>query len=516
MKICDRQSELAQTNADSKSNAEPVTTTVAPRPDFPIKFTQLYINGKWQDSSSGKTFAAIDPTTEAVVAQLAEGTVEDVETAVIGAHEAFENGSWGKMSGHERGEILWRVGDLFHKYGEELAFLQAKEMGRLFRDSMTVDIPHLANMFHYYAGWASKIEGSVKQTTKGLHTYTLREPLGVVAAITPFNFPLILSISKFAPALTCGNTIIHKPASATPLSALLVAQMMEEAGVPPGVFNVVMGPGGTVGNALSKHPGIEKVAITGSTASGIRVIKDSADTLKHLTMELGGKSANIIFADADLDAATQTAYDGMFYNKGEICYAGSRMLVERSVYDEVVERVRQKALSTKPGDPLDPNSQMGPIANKSEYDKVLNYMQVGQRDGARLVAGGKAASIGTGKGYFVEPTVFADVNSDMTIAREETFGPILSIIPFNDFEDAIRIANGNQYGLASGVHSRDIKKAHKAAAKLKAGTVWVNTYGHFDPSGPFGGYKMSGYGREQGWEALEFYLQTKTVWVDLS
>ena len=308
---------------------------------------------------------------------------------------------------------------------------------------------------------------------------------------------------------------LHKPASATPLSALKVAQIMEEAGVPPGVFNVVMGPGGTVGNALSTHPGIEKVAITGSTASGIRAIKDSADTLKHLTMELGGKSANIIFADADLDAATQTAYDGMFYNKGEICYAGSRMLVERAVYDEVIDRVRQRALSTKPGDPLDPASDMGPIANKSEYDKLLNYMEVGKKDGARLVAGGKAADVGTGKGYFVEPTVFADVNSNMAIAREETFGPILSIIPFDGFDDAIRIANGNQYGLASGVHTCDIKKAHKAAARLKAGTVWVNTYGHFDPSGPFGGYKMSGYGREQGWEALEFYLQTKTVWVDL-
>lgn len=499
-----------------KIYAQAEQSKASARPDFPITLNKLYIHGEWRDSSSGKTFSVIDPTTEAEVAQVAEGTVEDVESAVKSASEAFEVGAWSQFSGHERGEILWRVGDLFLKYGQELAFLQSKEMGRLFTDSMTVDIPHLANMFHYYAGWASKIEGSVKQTTKGLHTYTLREPLGVVAAITPFNFPLILSISKFAPALAAGNTIIHKPASATPLSALKVAQIMEEAGVPPGVFNVVIVPGGTVGNALSMHPGIEKVAITGSTASGIRVIKDSANTLKHLTMELGGKSANIIFADADLGAATQTAYDGMFYNKGEICYAGSRMLVERTIYDEVIERVRQRALSTKPGDPLDPASQMGPIANKSEYDKVLNYMQVGQQDGARLVAGGKAADIGTGKGYFVEPTVFADVHSEMTIAREESFGPILSIIPFDTFEDAIRIANGNQYGLASGVHTRDIKKAHKAAARLKAGTVWVNTYGHFDPSAPFGGYKMSGYGREQGWEALEFYLQTKTVWVDLS
>ena len=513
MKICDRIGaqlmECGQTKVDDDN-------TVPSRPDFPVTLTQLYINGEWRDSSNGKTFAAIDPTTEEEVAQCAEGTVEDVETAVQAASAAFENGPWSQMSGHERGEILWRVGDLFTKYGEELAFLQAKEMGRLFTDSITVDVPHLANMFHYFAGWASKIEGAVKQTTKGLHTYTLREPLGVVAAITPFNFPLVLSIHKFAPALACGNTIVHKPSSSTPLSALKVAQIMEEAGVPPGVFNVVMGPGKTVDNVLPTHPKIEKVAITGSTASGIRVIKDSADTVKHLTMELGGKSANIIFADADIDAAAETAYTAMFYNKGEICYAGSRMLVERTVYDRVVEKVIQRALQTKVGDPLDPDSQMGPIANQSEYDNVLRYMDVGKQDGARLVAGGKAADIGTGKGYFVEPTVFADVNSEMTIAREETFGPILSMIPFHDFEDAIRIVNSNQYGLASGVHTRDIKKAHKAAARLKAGTVWVNTWGQFDPSSPFGGYKMSGYGRENGREALEFYLQTKTVWVDLS
>ncbi|MBD2465937.1 aldehyde dehydrogenase family protein [Oscillatoria sp. FACHB-1407] len=486
------------------------------RPDFPITLTQLFINGEWRNSSNGKTFDVIDPTTEAVAAQVAEGTQADAEDAIAAALQAFEQGPWGQISGHERGKILWRVGDLFLKYTEELAFLQAKEMGRLYTDSITIDIPHLANTFHYFAGWASKLEGSVKQTTKGLHTYTLREPLGVIAAITPFNFPLVLSIHKFAPALAAGNTIVHKPSSSTPLSALKVAAIMQEAGVPDGVFNVLPGPGSTVGHTLSTHPDVHKVAITGSTASGIRVIKDSADTLKHLTMELGGKSANIIFADADLDAAAETAYYGVFYNKGEICYAGSRMLVERSIYNEMIDRVAGWAKRTKVGDPFDPESQMGPIANKSEYENVLRYMEIGQQDGARLVAGGKAVDIGTGKGYFVEPTVFADVNSDMTIAREETFGPILSVIPFDTFEDAIQIANNNQYGLASGVHTRDIKKAHRAAARLKAGTVWVNTWGQFDPSSPFGGYKMSGYGRENGQEALEFYLQTKTVWVDLS
>jgi aldehyde dehydrogenase (NAD+) len=486
------------------------------RPNFPISLTQLYINGEWRNATTGKTFDVIDPTTEAVIAKIAEGTTEDTEAAIAAAQQAFARGPWAHMSGHERGEILWRVGDLFRKYSEELAFLQAVEMGRLFTDSTTVDIPHIANVFHYFAGWASKLEGSVKQTVKGMHTYTLREPLGVVAAITPFNFPLVLSVHKLAPALAAGNTIVHKPASTTPLSALKVAQIMAEAGIPPGVFNVVPGPGSTVGHTLSTHPAVEKVAITGSTASGIRVIQDSATTLKHLTMELGGKSANIVFADADLDAAAETAYWGMFYNKGEICYAGSRMLVERSIYDEMVERVTHQATQTKVGDPFDPGSQMGPIANHSEYENVLRYLQVGQQDGARLVAGGHAADIGTGKGYFVEPTVFADVNSEMTIAREETFGPILSIIPFADFDEAIQIANHHQYGLASGVQTRDIKKAHRAAAQLKAGTVWINTYGQFDPSSPFGGYKMSGYGRENGWEALEFYLQTKTVYVDLT
>lgn len=486
------------------------------RPNFAIALTQLYINGEWRNATADRTFDVIDPTTETIIAQVAEGTTEDAKAAIAAAHRAFEAGPWAEMSGHERGEILWRVGDLLRQNGEELAFLQAIEMGRLFTDSMTVDIPHIANIFHYFAGWASKLEGSVKQTVKGMHAYTLREPLGVVAAITPFNFPLVLSVHKLAPALAAGNTIVHKPASTAPLSALKVAQIMEEAGMPPGVFNVVPGPGNTVGHALSTHPLVEKVAITGSTASGIRVIQDSATTLKHLTMELGGKSANIVFADADLDTAVETAYWGMFYNKGEICYAGSRMLVERSIYSEMVERVADRAKQTKAGDPFDPASQMGPIANQSEYENVLRYMEVGQQDGARLVAGGHAADIGTGKGYFVEPTVFADVNSEMTIAREETFGPILSIIPFEDFEDAIRIANSNQYGLASGVQTRDIKKAHRAAAQLKAGTVWINTYGQFDPSSPFGGYKMSGYGRENGWEALDFYLQTKMIYVDLS
>ena len=496
------------TVADLKTN-----TT---RPNFEIKPGKLFIDGEFRDGGNGNKMDVIDPTTEDVVTQVVEGNEEDTGAAIKAARRAFTNGNWRNLSGHERGEYLWKIGDLITEHGEELAFLQAKEMGRLYSESMAIDIPFLTSLYHYYAGLASTIEGSVKQAARNAHVYTLQEPLGVVGAITPFNFPLILAAYKFAPALTTGNCVVHKPASSTPLSAIKMAEIMQEAGLPPGVFNLVTGPGSVVGNLLSSHPDIEKVAITGSTGSGVRVIKSSADTVKHLTMELGGKSANIIFADADLDTISDIAFYSIFDNKGEICYGASRMLVERSVYDEVIDRVKEKAASLKLGNPLDPDTEVGPIASKSEYDNVMRYMDVGRKDGARLVVGGKAADIGTGKGYFVEPTVFADVEQSMTIAQEEIFGPTLAIIPFDTFEDAIRIANSSQYGLAAGIQSRDLNKVHRAAAQLEAGMIWVNTYGQFDASCPFGGYKMSGFGRELGKESLQYYLQTKTVWVNLS
>ena len=491
-----------------KSNSSP--------PNFTIKPGQLFINNEFRDGVSGNKADVIDPATEEVVTQVVEANEEDTEAAIKAARQAFTDRTWQGMSGQERGEYLWKIGDLILKHGEELAFLQAKEMGRLYSSSMAIDIPFLCSVYHYYAGLAATVEGTVKQTVKDAHVYTLQEPLGVVAAVTPFNFPLILSAYKFAPALTTGNSIVHKPASSTPLSALKMAEVMQEAGLPPGVFNVVTGPGSVVGSLLSTHPDIEKVAITGSTSSGIRIIKSSADTVKHLTMELGGKSANIVFADADLSTIADIAYYSMFDNKGEICYGGSRMLVERSVYDEVIDRVKEKAESLKIGNPLAPATEVGPLASKSEYDNVMRYMKVGREDGARLICGGKAADVGTGKGYFVEPTVFADVKQSMTIAQEETFGPILSIIPFDTFEDAIKIANSSQYGLAAGIHSHDLKKVHRAAAQLEAGMIWVNTYGRFDASSSFGGYKMSGYGRELGKESLQYYLQSKTVWIDMS
>ncbi len=495
--------------AQADSRAAPSLPSTG-RDRFPIAAGRLFINGRWQEATGGKTYPVFDPTTEEETAQIAEATAEDAEMAIQAAAAAFA--PWSKLSGQQRGAYLLKVADLIETHGEELAYLQAKEMGRLYADSMSVDIPDLAAQFRYYAGAAAQIEGHVHQNVTHMLSYSRREPIGVVAAITPFNFPLILSISKLAPALAAGVTLIWKPAPTVPLSAIKFTEILQEAGLPDGTVNLLTESGAVVGPILTSHPGVKGVVLTGSTNTGKAIIKSSADTLKHLMMELGGKSANIVFADADLDAAAQTAYWGMFYNKGEICYAASRMLIEKSVYDEMIARIVTLAQGTKVGDPLDPNSQMGPIANKREYDSVLRYMEVGKQGGARLVAGGGAADVG-GKGYFVQPTVFADVTPDMTIWKEETFGPILSITPFDGYDEAIRLANGNQYGLVSGVHTTDIKKALRATEDLQAGVVWVNTWGQFDVSAGFGGYKMSGYGRERGLEALENYLQVKTVWI---
>jgi len=364
------------------------------------------------------------------------------------------------MSGHERGRILYKIGDLILKYVEELAYLETIDMGMLYKHSLATT-HFAANMFYYYSGWSSKIEGSVKSVDGEFLTYTLREPLGVVCAITPFNFPIILSVIKFAPALACGNTIIHKPASASPLSALKMAEIMDEAGLPRGAFNLITGHGGSIGKLLATHAGIDKITITGSTNNGRQVIKDSADTFKHATVELGGKSPNIIFADADLDNAVDAAMmSGLYFNKGEICYAGSRLLVEEPVYDEVVSTLVEKIKKIKTGDPLDPSTDMGPIADKEEYDKILRYIEIGQKeDKATLAAGGKPLNSNGGKGYFIEPTLFTNANNQMRIAREEIFGPVLVVIPFNGFEEAMAIANDTPFGLASGVHTTDAKKA---------------------------------------------------------
>lgn len=487
------------------------------KPEFKISEGKLFINGKWK--ASGKKFATINPATEDVIAYVAEGTATDVDEAATAAHDAFHEGPWGKMAGSERAKIMHKIADLIEQRGDELAYRESIDMGMLYRDSQGWGIPHIANLFRYYAGWATKIEGSVKPAEgvgyrKELMAYTLREPLGVVAAITPFNFPLILSVSKIAPAFAAGNTFIHKPASSTPLAAITLAEIMQEAGVADGAYNMITGPGGVIGAAITKHPLIDKVAITGSTTTGQQIIRDGADTMKHITVELGGKSPHIIFADADMEAAVTWAFYGIFLNKGEVCVAGSRLLVERPIYAEFVARLAERVGNMKVGDPFDPANDYGPMADAKEHAKVMRYIKTGIDEGARLVTGGNAFTIG-GKGFYIAPTIFADATNEMKISREEIFGPVVPIIPFDGFDDAIRMANDTPYGLAAGVQTKDAAKAMRAARRINAGTVWLNTWHQYDPSVPFGGYKMSGYGREQGPEALASYTQTKSVWLEL-
>lgn len=486
---------------------------------------KLFIDGEWRDAQDGQTKPTINPATEEAITEIAQATEADANAAVEAARKAFDEGPWSKMSGHERGRLLMKVGDLILKHGEDLAYRETIDMGKPIAFSHTVDVPLMADLFYYYGGIASQIEGVARHVspppthTPNL-TYTLREPLGVVAAITPFNFPMLLSGTKIAPALAAGNTVIHKPASITQLSAIKIAQLLAEAGIPEGVFNLVTGPGGKIGDILVKHPGVNKIAFTGSTDVGIRIIKNSADTLKKVTMELGGKSPNIIFADADLDSAVMSAFFGIFYNKGEICTAGSRLLVERSVYEEVVERLVRQVEQIQKGDPLDPNVLFGPLADKSQFEKVSQYVKYGQEEGAKLRIGGKPFNPNNNgnskKGFYYEPTIFTDATYDMRIVQEEIFGPVLAVTPFNTEEEAIKLANGTQFGLASGVHTRDIKKAHRVAHAMKAGTCWINTYNLYDVSTPFGGYKASGFGRELGTEVMENYTHTKSIWVDLS
>lgn len=478
---------------------------------------QLLIGGKWRDSSDGATMTSIDPTTEAPITQVAKATPQDAEEAVQAASKAFEEGPWSRMHHEERAKIMFRIADLMDERREEFALLEAMDMGMPYRDFLDIIMPHCSGLFRFFGGLAmSAMNGGYRTSYEtDLKILTRREPLGVVAAITPWNFPLALTCSKFAPALAAGNTIIHKPASDTPLTAILLAKTLQDAGVPDGVINLVTGPGGSIGDVLVKHPLVDKIAFTGSTSVGQNLIRNGADTIKHMTMELGGKSPNIIFADANLDAAIQAAFWGIFWNKGEVCVAGSRLLVERPIYDEVVERLSRMAQAAVLGDPLDPKTQIGPIATKSEYDKILTYIESGKQSTAKLVTGGGTRKI-DGKGLFIEPTLFANATNDLKISREEIFGPVLPIIPFEGEEEAIRLANDTTYGLASGIQNGDIRRALRLADKIKAGTVWLNTWHKYHPNAPFGGYKMSGYGREQGSEALENYTQYKTVWANLA
>jgi aldehyde dehydrogenase (NAD+) len=457
----------------------------------------------------------VNPATEETIATVASADKDDVDRAVTAARAALA-GPWGKMSARERGRLVSRLGARLMEKADEVSRLETIHNGKPISESRNIEIPAAAECFEYYAGWADKVMGETIPVKGNYLTYTLREPIGVVAAIVPWNFPLLLAAWKVAPALACGNTVILKPASQTPLTALALGDIAIEVGLPPGVLNVVTGPGASVGQALVEHPGIDKIAFTGDTTTGKSIMRGAAETLKTITLELGGKSPNIVLSDADIDAALRGVAIGIFYGKGEVCAAGSRLLVDRSIKDEFIDKLAARTRKMVPGDPLDPKTRFGSVSSQKQMETVLRYIASGKSEGATLVAGGERADIGTGKGFFVQPTVFADVTQQMTIAREEIFGPVLAAIEFADLDEAIAKANDTQYGLAAGVWTRDIKKAHYVARKLQAGTVWVNTYNVYDTAAPFGGYKQSGFGREMSAHALQHYTQVKSVWVDLN
>ncbi|XP_057966920.1 aldehyde dehydrogenase family 2 member C4-like isoform X2 [Malania oleifera] len=474
-----------------------------------IKFTQLFINGQFVPPISGRTFETIDPRTEEVIANIAEGDKEDIDLAVKAAREAFDNGPWPRLCGYERGRIMLKLADLIEENIQEIATLECLDTGKIFGLAIGVDIPSAVKSLRYYAGAADKIHGDTLKMSGEYQGYTLMEPVGVVGLIVPWNFPSLMLFTKLAPALAAGCTMVVKPAEQTPLTALFYAHLSKLAGIPDGVINFVPGFGPTAGAAISSHMDIDKVSFTGSTEVGRLVMAAAASSnLKPVSLELGGKSPLLIFDDADIDKAADLALLGSLFNKGEICVAGSRVFVQEGIYDEFVNRLVEKAKAWVVGDPFDPNVSQGPQVNKKQFDKILSYIEHGKREGATLLIGGKPTH---NKGYYIEPTIFVDVKDDMLIAKDEIFGPVMSLMKFKTVDEAIARANNSRYGLVAGIITKDLNIANTVSRSIKAGMIWINCYFALDMDCPYGGYKMSGFGRDCGLDGLYKYLQVKSV-----
>jgi len=490
------------------------TATTAIEPSVKISANKLLINGKWVNSASGKTFPTINPSTGEVIAQVAEADAVDVDRAVIAARAAFETGAWRrKMTASQRGAMINRLADLIEKHADELAQLESLDNGKPYHIARAADLPLTIACYRYYAGWADKIHGKTIPVNGNYFCYTKHEPVGVVGQIIPWNFPLLMQAWKLGPALATGCTVVLKPAEQTPLSALRVGELILEAGFPEGVVNILPGYGPTAGAALARHMDVDKVAFTGSTEVGHLIMRAAADTnLKRVTLELGGKSPNIVFADADMDEAIEGAHFALFFNQGQCCCAGSRLFVEEKCYDEFVERSVARAKKRTVGNPFDANTEQGPQVDQDQFNKVMGYIETGKKENGKMLTGGHRVG---DKGYFIEPTVFADVTDNMTIAREEIFGPVMTILKFKSIEEVAARANNTAYGLAAAVWTKDISKAHAIADSVRAGTVWVNCYDVFDAGAPFGGFKQSGIGRELGEYSLSNYTEIKTVTVKL-
>jgi aldehyde dehydrogenase (NAD+) len=483
------------------------------QPSVAISATKLLINNRWIPSESGKTFATSNPSTGEAICDIAEADRLDVDKAVRAARKALERGPWRRMTASGRGRLLYRLADLIESHADDLARLESLDNGKPVMVSRTVDVPATIACYRYFAGWADKVQGRTIPVDGDYFCYTRHEPVGVVGQIIPWNFPMLMQAWKLAPALATGNTIVLKPAEQTPLTALRIGELIVQAGFPEGVVNILPGFGSTAGAAMANHMDIDKVAFTGSTEVGQLVMEAAAKSnLKRITLELGGKNPNIVFADTDLDEAVEGAHFGLFFNQGQCCCAGSRVFVEQKIYDEFVEKSAARARQRVVGDPFDPKTEQGPLVDQAQFDKVVRYIASGRNDGAKLICGG--GRVGD-RGYFMQPTVFADVQDEMQIAREEIFGPVMSIIPFKNLHEVVQRANATTYGLAAAVWTRDIKKAHAIANRIRAGTIWVNCYNILDTRAPFGGFKQSGIGRELGEYGLQQYTEVKTVTVKL-